>query len=953
MAPKAGSWSSAPSWRWRIAALLSLVLLGFGLRLYRLDSQSLWVDEATSAHLTTLSPRQIVLDRADNLHSPMYFLALAAWSTVAGRSEFSLRFFSVWTGLLLVPVIYRASQRLFRDRRTSLIAALLAAISPASIVYSQETRMYVILPVAYLLILTAVLGGEGPQTPREWLLLGLGESLCLYIHAFGLFVILAVNVLLLVTRLRRADGQTWRLWLASQALAALSYVPWLFVVWHWGSHVPDKLSRSNWQAKPMPLTGFVHQLWTFMNSGLVEIGKIDAMRHLLAATGILFGLGLALTILLGPRRRLLQVSAAALLVPLAGTYAVWYLRPLAHPRYVLFLLAPLLLIMARVTSVLARRPVTWAGGLVLLGLLLSSQAASLSFALLDKRFFRYDTRALSEAVAARSIPGEAALMPPGDYSLHYYDPAPAEPVNLPGQMGTEGGRLHLRELGPLLEGRPGAFVVSYVGLRSVDPRNYTPFILEHNGRLAERFSVDRMQVEHYLLEPPWVLPEPSAVTATCGPLQLTGVYSQTITQADDAVTIALRWQLLQPTEHDHKTVVQLWDDGHQIAASDNRLLNDLGRPTSLWERGEEALNTHVLPLPMGTPPLTYTLRLKVYGGGDTSWQNKELWLRLGHVQVSQAVGQTSDPYGSWSGTEWQQPLVSEVAPGLILEGYAMRPEALKPSDTMHVSLRWRAGSNQVADCAPSLLLAQDGEILEREAGRLFSRYPTAQWAEEELLIETRELFVPATLEPLDLLLEVDGRNVAVARLGVAKEALMWTLPDEAEPICARLNQVGSLIGYTWKTRSERPNSGLLTLYWRASSEAPAATSYTVFVHLFSPEGHLLAQHDGLPAGGERPTTTWVPNEVIADEHRLQLDADARAANLSVGMYDWQTGERLSAYDCAGNRWPDDAIPLTHLSLESSRGTKWASTSSPGNEDTPKGSFCRDQIRASVTEATVH
>jgi len=236
---------------------------------------------------------------------------------------------------------------------------------------------------------------------------------------------------------------------------------------------------------------------------------------------------------------------------------------------------------------------------------------------------------------------------------------------------------------------------------------------------------------------------------------------------------------------------------------------------------------------------------------------------------------------------------------------------------------------------------------------LLSRYPTAQWTEEDLLIETRELFVPATLEPLDLLLEVNGRNVAVARLGVAKEALMWTLPDEAEPICARLNQVGSLIGYTWKTRSERPNSGLLTLYWRASSEAPAATSYTVFVHLFSPEGHLLAQHDGLPAGGERPTTTWVPNEVIADEHRLQLDADARAANLSVGMYDWQTGERLAAYDCAGSRWPDDAIPLTHLSLESSRGTKWASTSSPGNEGTPKGSFCRDQIRASVTEAPVH
>jgi hypothetical protein len=37
-----------------------------------------------------------------------------------------------------------------------------------------------------------------------------------------------------------------------------------------------------------------------------------------------------------------------------------------------------------------------------------------------------------------------------------------------------------------------------------------------------------------------------------------------------------------------------------------------------------------------------------------------------------------------------------------------------------------------------------------------------------------------------------------------------------------------------------------------------------------PAGEPLAQHDGVPAGGARPTTGWLPGEVVVDRHALAL-----------------------------------------------------------------------------------
>ena len=83
-----------------------------------------------------------------------------------------------------------------------------------------------------------------------------------------------------------------------------------------------------------------------------------------------------------------------------------------------------------------------------------------------------------------------------------------------------------------------------------------------------------------------------------------------------------------------------------------------------------------------------------------------------------------------------------------------------------------------------------------------------------------------------------------------------------------------------------------TLYWQAARDL--STSYTVFAQVLNGEGKLVAQHDGLPGAGTAPTTGWVPDEVVKDEHVIALSPDLPPGGYSliVGLYDASTGKRL-------------------------------------------------------------
>lgn len=892
----------------RLPLLVLLILLGFTLRINCLDCESLWLDEVDSVFWATIPPQEMLLDTINHAHTPAFYLLLNASIRLTGLSEFSVRFLSVWSGLFIIPLGYWCARKLWREPRAAFFTAFLFAISPAHINYSQETRMYALLPLLYLMMLGLVLQPGTLKTRRDWLLLTALEVIALYLHLFSVLMLLVINLLLLWQVARERDRALFRPWLISQGAAVLLFLPWLLILWRYGSAPPGNIAGTA-GTPPAGLADYMGLLWYFLHSGIVT--ELPALRTMVTVLALFVVVVLPFLIYLDTRPRALAAQFAALFIPLLLAYAAWRLNPLTHPRYLIFLLAPLILLLARVLALLAAGVSTvW-----LTGAGLTLLIAVNGVALAHRSEESFDMRTLANDIAQRASTGDVVLMMPYDKSFWYYDPDPATVLNWPLLNGDQDGRA--TQLGRLLTGYNNAFLVQYDELYSHDPHGQLPFLLELNGELQERFSVDRMSVHTYSLHEEWQLPHFDDQHTECGPLALVGFFHEETGHPAQASVAALKWELQQELAQDIIVSVHLWDSDHdqRLAAFDTLLLDEQQAPTSVWTVGQQAVSYHILPVPLGTPPLSYSLTVQLVEEDGTiiGCSDHPQGLELAQLQVQPSPDQSRDAYGSWADTEWQEPLTTAVAPGLTLEGFAIRPAALSPAQSTFVTLRWRAEGNAPEALAPILTFQQDGELLSSSEGTLFERYPVTGWQEGELLIETRELPTPATLEPFELVLSLPDQTLPIASLALSLDALRWELPSEATPACARLGDVAELVGYQWQPPRRDEQTGHLTLYWRGQPGATSAPSYVVFAHILDEDGQVLTQHDGIPAGEQRPTNSWLPGEVIADERTFDFSQVAPdQGQIAVGMYDLDTGERVPAFDCADQPLPANAIAIGTL-----------------------------------------
>lgn len=96
----------------------------------------------------------------------------------------------------------------------------------------------------------------------------------------------------------------------------------------------------------------------------------------------------------------------------------------------------------------------------------------------------------------------------------------------------------------------------------------------------------------------------------------------------------------------------------------------------------------------------------------------------------------------------------------------------------------------------------------------------------------------------------------------------------------------------------------LTLYWRAHQ--PLDINYQSFVHVLTPTGQLVAQHDKLnPA--EFPTTRWPLDKYVRDEYTLTLPPDLPPGDYTVVTGFWVASEgwRLPVWDALGQQIGDN------------------------------------------------
>lgn len=173
----------------RIYLLLAIILLGLGLRLYRIDAFAWWDGEPHtilhSLHPLMELPR-VLRDFA--AHPPLWYL-LTHLLLYLGSNETLLRFPALLVGVLSIPVIYLLGEHLF-GKAEGLLASFLLAISPMAIRWSQSVRMYSAMLLFSLLSLYFLWRALEEGEIRLWAGFVVSTVLNLYNHYFSLFVLL-------------------------------------------------------------------------------------------------------------------------------------------------------------------------------------------------------------------------------------------------------------------------------------------------------------------------------------------------------------------------------------------------------------------------------------------------------------------------------------------------------------------------------------------------------------------------------------------------------------------------------------------------------------------------------------------------------------------------------------------------------------------------------------------
>ncbi len=144
-------------------ATAGVLAVALALRLWGLGRESLWLDEATSLMLARMPIPALLAWTAADIHPPLYYLLLHFWRHL-GEGEATLRGLSVLGGMLGVGLTFLVARRLF-GRRTALAAALLVAVAPLHIWYSQEARGYVWLATFGLLAMYGLATGIADPSP--------------------------------------------------------------------------------------------------------------------------------------------------------------------------------------------------------------------------------------------------------------------------------------------------------------------------------------------------------------------------------------------------------------------------------------------------------------------------------------------------------------------------------------------------------------------------------------------------------------------------------------------------------------------------------------------------------------------------------------------------------------------------------------------------------------------
>jgi len=180
--------------------LLGITLLGATLRFVTLGVQSFSHDEAVTVHRVIQSNFFATLSVIPLSESTpqLYYILGWIWTRIFSESEIGIRSLSALVGTLTVPLVWVTAKQIVSGR-TALIAALLVAVNPFLVWYSQEARAYSLLVFLSIASILFFVKAQKEKTNKTFFFWVLTSFLSLSTHYFAVFLIATEALLLAIT----------------------------------------------------------------------------------------------------------------------------------------------------------------------------------------------------------------------------------------------------------------------------------------------------------------------------------------------------------------------------------------------------------------------------------------------------------------------------------------------------------------------------------------------------------------------------------------------------------------------------------------------------------------------------------------------------------------------------------------------------------------------------------
>lgn len=829
---------------WQVS-LVVLILLSFGRGAWALGTKSLWWDESLSLYRARqgvpaiLSNQTVLTDNTQELvtvdnHPPLYFLGLRVVVLLAGESEFALRFPSLACAVLLVPLLYAAG-RAWVGRRAGLAAAAVGAVSPMLLWYGQEARGYTML--AFLGLLSVYLCWQAFfRAAQGWRRLGrivayvVASVALILTHYLGAMLV-GYELLVLALAFARWPGirpllqerrSGRRAAIATIAVLLVAMAVPLAYIW---LNRPQATAKVGWRF--IPLLNLLRDLLNSFSLGLsVDVGRwyVLALDFLFLAVAIVGLAWLALSRYpvpkagLAARRRSAWLLVGYLLIPVALTYLLSYVRPVyMNSRHLILVLPAFCLLVGTGLSAISlqvrRRPVgaaaseglaagsgrlAWCLGFIavcaaLLGGVCYSTVNYFADPAYDKDHHREWGAYLREHVR----PGDVVVVdPPCISELYgYYAGSDVPWVGLPLLSGPR------QQTVDKLMGLVGSYDRVWLAFSHTppwcDPRRFPEKWLNQNA-----FRVDYQEFESYssvVLVAAYVARRPTVRDLPDGSylvearyssaLRLVGYRPVSSASPGRSLHVELFWAVDEPVTEEASVVLRLvgpagQTDRHLWSQGEQCPFNGL-YPMWQWEPGMIVRDEHELMIAPGTPPGRYELEAMLVSrpteegclgergaamspiAGATVRGDRVL---LGEVEVDRSSRPAA---ASELGIEQ---LRRAKFGGLALLGDQVGAVELRAGDPLDVALYWQALQSSLPDSQFRLALLDETcqgqpEIVIRPAG---DGYPTDRWQVGDRFKGQFRLWLPEESPPGEYTLWLEpAAGSGAAQRGVLPTVRRW------------------------------------------------------------------------------------------------------------------------------------------------------------------------------------